>query len=100
MPQVVNRFHDSGAMFRITKTNHEVCRVLKLEGKLLHPWIDDLVREFRAARAHGYSVELDMSGVSYVDDPCLIVLSDLVRQGIAIKTPSPFISELLKVNKS
>jgi anti-anti-sigma regulatory factor len=70
--------------------------VLKLEGKLLAPWIDELQAACHEARARSPSVALDLADVSFADAPGAIALRDLVRRGVAVVACSPFIAEVLK----
>ena len=83
-------------MIRLTSSTNGLTQIVKLEGKLVHPLTDQLIDVCRVALDQGKSVELDMSKTSYVDQPCLIVLQDLIRQGIVLISKSPFVSELLK----
>lgn len=83
-------------MLRITTTiDEQFTCVLKLEGKLMADWISELQEACRQARAKSGRLQLDLSGLSFVDAPGIITLRELVRQGVAIVTPSPFVSELL-----
>ena len=72
--------------------------VLKLEGKLLEPWVGVLQDACRRARQAAAAVEIDLSAVSYVDRPSTIALRELSRRGIAIRGCSPLVAELLKEN--
>jgi ABC-type transporter Mla MlaB component len=70
--------------------------VVKLEGKLLEPWISELHDACRAARKQDASATLDLAGVSYIDAPGTIALRDMIRGGIAVTGCSPLVAELLK----
>jgi hypothetical protein len=69
-------------------------RVVRLEGKLLEPWVEELRSLFAGLEA-GALPALDLSGLSFVDRPGLEVLQRLERQGVRIKACSPFVAELL-----
>jgi len=84
-------------MLRITTIQNDgLPAILKLEGKLLEPWIGEL---HEACRKTHESVELsalDLAGLTYVDTPGTIALRDLRRRGIALVGCSPLVAELLK----
>ena len=44
----------------------------------------------------GFQVELNLSRLQYVDAVGLIVLRELLQDGVVVHSPSPFVSELLK----
>ena len=85
-------------MLRISVSEQEPsCRIIKLEGKLLQPWVDEVRRHF--VTTHGGLVPgLDLSGLSFVDSPGAELLQHLVQQGIRIHSCSPFVAELLRLN--
>ncbi|MEQ1902795.1 MAG: hypothetical protein ABL888_01255 [Pirellulaceae bacterium] len=84
-------------MLKITKLvgPETICR-LRLEGKLLAPWVDVLLSACNGMGTSDSLVELDMARVSYVDDSGLIALRSLIRRGAVVIATSPFVSELLK----
>jgi hypothetical protein len=69
--------------------------MIKLEGKLLKPWVDEVRCHFRAADA-GSSYGLDLSGLSFADRPGVDLLQQLLRQGVRLHSCSPFVAELLQ----
>lgn len=84
-------------MFKIsTSFEDSSLRVLKLEGKLLAPWVDEMRQTCRMAQSGVPRLELDLSDLSFADVSGTIALRELVRQGVAIGTTSPFVGELLK----
>jgi hypothetical protein len=48
------------------------------------------------AKQRGFRVELNLSGLQYVDPDGLIVLRAMQQDGVVLHSPSPFVSELLK----
>ena len=70
-------------------------RTLKLEGKLLGPWVDELSRACEELRVPPYCLRLDLADVTFVDRIGVKLLDDLVRQGATIVGCSDFISDLL-----
>lgn len=87
-------------MLRITTIQRaDAPVVLKLEGKLLEPWIGELDDACRRATASTATTTLDLSGVSYVDVPGAIALRNLRRRGVQLVGGSPLVTELLKEGK-
>ena len=85
-------------MLRITICGQDASsRVVKLEGSLLQPWIDE-VRSVLAKEGVGSLPCLDLSGLSFVDRPGAELLMQLLRQGVRIHPCSPFVAELLDWN--
>jgi anti-anti-sigma regulatory factor len=86
-------------MLRITPIQPDpLTRVLKLEGKLLEPWIEELQEVCRHAQRQTAVVVLDLAAVSFVDASGAIALRHLIRQGVAVQHCSPLVVELLKEN--
>ena len=86
-------------MLRITVSRPDPsCRILKLEGKLLQAWVDE-VRRFFAEAEEGSLPSLDLSGLSFVDSPGAELLRQLVQQGVRIHSCSPFVAELLRLDR-
>jgi hypothetical protein len=69
--------------------------LLKLEGKLLEPWVEELRRACAGARAVSGSLSLDLASVSFVDAAGARALRELLEQGITIVACSNFVAELL-----
>ena len=85
-------------MLRITNYGKDASsRVIKLEGSLLQPWIDE-VRSVLAEEGEDSLPGLDLSGLSFVDRPGAELLVQLLRQGVRIHSCSPFVAELLHWN--
>ena len=86
-------------MLRITTIQNDGSpAVLKLEGKLLEPWIGELQEACRLACQRATSATLDLANVSFVDAPGAIALRDLRRRGVQLRGCSPLVAELLKEN--
>lgn len=82
-------------MLRITATqSSESAALLKLEGKLLEPWIGELCESCR--RQGDRATTLDLAGVSYIDPSAAIALRDMRRRGVKLTGCSPLVVELLK----
>jgi hypothetical protein len=81
-------------MLRISESGRGETRVIRLEGKLLEPWVEEVQALFAGLEAQALP-GLDLAGLSFVDRPGLDVLRRLHRQGVQIKACSPFVAELL-----
>lgn len=82
-------------MLRITVSEQAPsCRIIKLEGKLLQAWVDE-VRRLCVEVEEGSLPSLDLSGLSFVDRPGAEMLQQFLRQGVRIHSCSPFVAELL-----
>jgi anti-anti-sigma regulatory factor len=86
-------------MLRITtKLDDGYPAVLKLEGKLLEPWINELVEACRRAVGDDQSAVIDLSGVSFVDAPAAVAVRELMRRGIGLTGCSPLVARLLEAS--
>jgi hypothetical protein len=68
---------------------------VKLEGKLLGPWVEEVRHHFMAVD-RGLLPRLDLSCVTFVDRDGTELLRQLLRQGIQIESCSAFVAELLR----
>jgi len=85
-------------MLRITRLGtDDATIVLKVEGKLLEPWIDELRRSIAGSSSN---VRLDLSALTFADAAGAQALADLLRHGVALTACSGFIAALLHVEKS
>ena len=71
--------------------------VVKLEGKLLAPWIEELRQACRGFDSR-QAMELDLTDVTYVDAAGSELLKELMRHGIKIHGCSRFVAELLHLD--
>jgi anti-anti-sigma regulatory factor len=86
-------------MLKITMSRQDsLCRIIKLEGKLLHDWIDEVRRLFLDVDEGAFS-SLDLSGLTFVDREGAELLLQLLRQGVRIESCSPFVAELLGLDR-
>jgi anti-anti-sigma regulatory factor len=86
-------------MLRITRIPGTSTTTLKVEGKLLAPWLD----EFQTAVSNDSStvpISLDLSGVTFVDTAGLEVLAAMIRRGLVVSSCSNFVAALLQTVKS
>jgi ABC-type transporter Mla MlaB component len=68
---------------------------LKLEGKLLGPWVDELRHACLEHAINSAQVRLDLSSVTFVDSGGANLLRELIRQGVSIVGCSGYVAELL-----
>ncbi len=72
---------------------------LRLEGKLIDDWVDELVRVFMdQSRGHpkGRVVQINLDAVSFVDAKGRSMLAALRRLGCELKGCGPFISAVIE----
>jgi hypothetical protein len=80
-------------MLRITSLDGaDSTLILRLEGKLLEPWVD----EVRRAYAMRTPRQLDLSALTYVDAAGARLLRELLHEGAVICACSGFVSALLE----
>ncbi len=74
-------------------------RTLKLEGKLLGRWVDELIRGCEELRTPPSCLRLDLAAVTFIDSVGIKLLDDLIRRGATIEGCSGFIADLLNVRR-
>jgi anti-anti-sigma regulatory factor len=74
-------------------------RTLKVEGKLLAPWIGELEAACREARAMRSPVCLDLRGLTFVDAEGARLLASLIRDGAEVIGCSGFVAEMLHLEE-
>jgi ABC-type transporter Mla MlaB component len=85
-------------MLRITHTNGQDSNLtLRLEGKLLGPWVTELARSCDDLSCSPERLRLDLSAVTFVDGPGVALLRDLLGRGAALVACSGLVAELLHV---
>lgn len=88
-------------MLRITRIPRPDAPTLRLEGKLLGPWVDEVRRTCRDGEAGAGPgrplTRLDLSDLTYTDADGIALLRELVAGGAEIAACSPFVADLLNV---
>lgn len=72
---------------------------LRLEGKLVHPWVDELVKVWMglvSARPKPALIEVDLSDVSYVDGCGRALLAAMGKEGCVLMGTGPFIAAMIQ----
>ena len=87
-------------MLRITHPEgHDSISTLKLEGKLLGPWVTELARSCNELPCRPSRLRLDLSAVTFVDGPGVALLRDLLARGATLAACSGLVAELLHVER-
>jgi ABC-type transporter Mla MlaB component len=68
---------------------------LKIEGRLVGPWVAELRDACQSVLAQFCSVKLDLADLSYVDADGAIVLTDLKSRGVLLENQSPLVDAQL-----
>jgi len=88
-------------MLRITRiAGADPTKTIKLEGKLLGPWVDEVRKACAQAMAGSSRTRLDLSAVTFVDAAGVALLRELIRQGVEIAACSGYVAELLHAEDS
>lgn len=88
-------------MLRISKLTCDHSRILlKLEGKLLEPWVEELECSLNGSSVDQAGITLDLSALTFADAPGIQVLANLIRQGATVAACSGYIAALLQMEKS
>ncbi len=84
-------------VLRITVQNTADGLLLKLEGRVKGPWVEELRRSWltSANMAAGEPVSVDLSAVNFVDARGLDLLLQMQREGLALKGASGFLRQML-----
>ena len=88
-------------MLKITRIDREdSTQTFRLEGKLLEPWIPELLTVCTPGEGRAGRTSLDLSGLTFVDQAGAKMLKDLIRRGIAVTACSRFIAEVLHLENA
>lgn len=84
-------------MLRITPFSTDAgVPCLRLEGRLIGPWVEELERSVESSQSPSGGLQLDLSRVQFVDALGLRLLHSLQDQGVVLQCITPFIEELLR----
>ena len=67
----------------------------RLEGRIIGPWVVELVRVCDVSLANVGTVALDLAEVSYADEQGVAALVCLARRGATLLNVTPFVREQL-----
>ncbi len=85
---------------RVDGGDGQMTPALKLEGRLLGPWVIELRRACEELRVPTNALCLDLTDVTFIDSAGLGLIHDLIRQGATLSGCSGFIEELLSQYKA
>jgi anti-anti-sigma regulatory factor len=74
--------------------------VLRLEGRVIGPWVEELRRSCERALTNTSRTTLDFANVSFVDRDGVALVRSLRRRQVALVNCSPFVTEQLKAATS
>jgi len=83
-------------MLRVTQIEDSGRTVLRLEGKLIGPWVAELAGVCSKAEALSAQRTLDLLDVTYADRDGIILLRRLQRSGYEFRHTPPLLCEELK----
>lgn len=76
------------------KINRSV--TLKLEGRVVGPWVDELKQVCEPLVKSGCSLSLDLAEVTFADEGGVALLVNLRARGVKPLSRMPFVEEQLK----
>jgi hypothetical protein len=82
-------------MLRITRVADPNVRLLKLEGKLMGPWVKELERVCAETSESPARISLDLTGLCFADQAGVNLLRRLLERRVRLAACSGFIAELL-----
>ena len=86
-------------MMRITRmVGNDSVDILKLEGKLQGPWVDEAHDAYALSAAEASRSCLDLSGLTFADGEGAALLRELIRSGAQVVGCSSYIAELLQLS--
>jgi ABC-type transporter Mla MlaB component len=87
----------SDRMLRISEVNvSDGATTLRLEGRVVGPWVLEARRSCEKFLAEGRRLTLDLAEVSFADREAIVLLQDLMGRQVAFVNCSPFLTEQLK----
>ena len=83
-------------MLRIDTIEDAEGAVLRLEGRLIGPWVEEVRRSCRAALSQGGAVTIDLASVSFVDADGIVLLRELASPAVGLANATPFVTAQLR----
>ncbi len=84
-------------MLRITRLEgHDDATTLKLEGRLIGPWVDELRAVCDGPDGSAGGLSLDLANVTYADGAGVRLLRELLGRGARLAACSGLVAELLR----
>ena len=86
-------------MLRITRmVGDDSGEILKLEGKLQGPWVDEAHDAHALSAAQASRICLDLSALTFADGEGAALLRELIRSGTQVAGCTSYIAELLQLS--
>lgn len=86
-------------MLRVTESSAgEKGPILKLEGKLIQPWVEEVSSLLHDGKLSAGS-RLDLASLTFIDEAGVNLLRQLLGQGFQIESCSPYVAELLQLRR-
>jgi hypothetical protein len=86
-------------MLRITRIEGtHPTQTIRLEGKLLWPWVDEVHKACASGTDPAGRASLDLSALTFVDAAGEELLRELIGQGIEVVACSNYVAELLRIS--
>lgn len=87
-------------MLRITRAQgQDSIWTLKLEGKLVGPWVAEFAQSCNELPCSPDCLRFDLRAVTFVDEPGVALLRDLIRRGATLAACSGLVAELVHVER-
>lgn len=83
-------------MLRIDTVERDGREVMRLEGRVIGPWVDEVRRSCRDALGRNPDLVIDLAAVSFVDPDGVVLLRDLASRRVAFANTTPFVAAQLK----
>jgi ABC-type transporter Mla MlaB component len=87
-------------MLKITSQANDGSLLVRLEGKLVGPWVNEARVQLDRTVANRSAIRLDLAKLSFVDRAGTSLLHDLVSRGFAIESCSNYVAELLELERN
>lgn len=85
-------------MLKISRSESiEPTVTLRLEGRIVGPWVDELRQAGKAVLGEGHVLRLHLADVAFMDPAGVLLLGELQSQGAVLVAAPPFIAAQLKV---
>jgi ABC-type transporter Mla MlaB component len=85
-------------MLKISEPTASHATTLKLEGRLIGPWVSQLRETCEDRLTEAQQVQLDLTDLAYADRSGVTLLMTLRARGVELVNCSPFLAEELKAN--
>ena len=70
---------------------------LRLEGRIVGPWVDELRRVCESLAGTGSRLSLNLDEVTFADDSAILLLVELQDRGIRLLQMTPLLEQQMKV---